>query len=327
MGTRRLHILGSLRSGLHTAQIDAIELACLDCSYEPIEHDDIAVALADIQNEPHAMVLLEPKTLIEMMTEHGFSPNGQTILCTLERENPLIAPYSSSLGSLRYVVGAATPSMMRGTLSSILEFQVTRKARGLLSRLLQVQCLQSEKKVLVDSAERGPIQDQVTDFFTRQIAEFKDQIVSGTSSYPKNMGDVLDEFLMNAIWDACPSREHADRSKSVILQQGETVSIETACDGTNLALSVSDSHGSFPKSAILKPLRYALGLRDDAKINEGPGGAGLGLYLVVQKVAALSYEVERGKMTRAVAVMRGDQSLRDMQKKPKTVLFFETETL
>jgi hypothetical protein len=137
------------------------------------------------------------------------------------------------------------------------------------------------------------------------------------------MGDIVDELLMNAIWDAHPVRRTADRSIPPCLDEGETIEVECQCDGTNLSLSVTDHHGSFPTGAANKPMRYALGFRNEPQLNEGPGGAGLGLLMTLQKVAALSIEIEAGKVTRSVALLRGDQPLREMQRRPRSVLIFE----
>ena len=323
MTSRRFHIVASLKNRLQNGQVDAIELACMDCGYEVFEHETLELALPDLQSNSQALLMLDTKTLVELIDVHKISPNSQVILCASDRENPELAAYTSELAGMRYVIGAPLPNVMRGVLASILEFRITGSLRGLMPRLLQLQSFDRATRTLTNSAQRGAIQDFVTDFFAEKLAAHKEQMVGGTSSYPKNIGDVVDEFLMNAIWDAAQSRVHQDRTKPTPLDDGEEVLAECVCDGVNLALTVTDPHGSFPAQAFLKPLRYALGFRGDTKVNDGPGGAGLGLFMILQKVTALSYEVEKGKITRAVALLRGDQSMRELQKKPRTVLFFE----
>lgn len=325
MNPRRLHILGELRSTLQSGQIDAIELSCQDCGYEMVEASDPHSATREARAHKETMILCTPATLRELIEAHRFLPNPQTILCATERENPDLASFNEEFSGLRYVIGAPTPSVIRATLGSILEFRIARQTRGIMARLIEIDRLRSESCVLTNSSQRSEIQDFVTDFFTRQLADFKEQMVSGISSYPKNIGDIVDELLMNAIWDANEKRVHLDRTQPTQLDRNERITVECACDGQNLILCVSDSHGTFPAHAFLKPLRYALGLRDEPKLNEGVGGAGLGLFMILQKVAVLSYEVEKGHITRAVALLRGDQSLRELQKKPRTVLLFEAE--
>lgn len=323
MTARQLYLSGELRARLHSAQLDAIELACMDCSYEPIEPDDLEAALVDLGANPHAFLMVDVPTLIMLMESRGFAPSEQVIVVALDRENQGIAPHMELMAQVRYVIGAPLPILLRGVLAAILEYRIIGGVRGVLPRLLQLQTLEHTLYTLNNSSEKGGMQDKVTEFFTQVLAKHKETSVSGTSSYPKGLGDIVDEFLMNAIWDASPTREFADRTQATDLDEGEQVLIECDCDGQNLGLTVTDSHGTFPSRAFIRPIRYALGLKDDARVNEGPGGAGLGLYMILQKVVILCFEIERGKLTRAVAVLRLDQSLRDMQKKPKTVLFFE----
>lgn len=323
MTSRRLHIVASLKNRLQNSQVDAIELACMDCGYEVCEHNTLGTAVTELKKSTHNMLMLDTKSMVELLDSQKVLPTDQFILCASDRENPALARYSTELAGLRYVIGAPLPHVMRAALASILEFRMTSSLRGFMPRLLQLQNFESAAQILTNSAQRSSIQDFVTDFFAQKLAKHKDQMVGGTSSYPKNIGDVVDEFLMNAIWDAAQNRVLQDRTKPTALDAGEEVLVECVCDGVNMALTVTDPHGSFPATAFLKPLRYALGLREGTKVNDGPGGAGLGLFMILQKVTALSYEVEKGKITRAVALLRGDQSMRELQKKPRTVLFFE----
>jgi hypothetical protein len=130
---------------------------------------------------------------------------------------------------------------------------------------------------------------------------------------------------MNAIWDANPEHNRRGRTEVCVLEEGKEVVIECSCDGVNLALSVEDRQGTFPWAALFGPLSFALGTKPELKINEGPGGAGLGLYMVLQRTSILSFEVKRDQFTRVTAILRLDESARDMQARPKTVLVFEDQ--
>jgi hypothetical protein len=71
---------------------------------------------------------------------------------------------------------------------------------------------------------------------------------------------------------------------------------------------------------------FSLGFKGENKINEEQSsGAGIGLFMILQKIGVLVFEVEKGKATRATAIARGDQPLRDMQKTTRTLLFYEKE--
>jgi hypothetical protein len=322
MTDRTLHLSKALKETLHGAQLDALELACIDCSFGLRDAATPADLLAGINDSSISMVALAVSDLVALALAEAALPGRRIIVVPTERENPALAGLADRLSPLRYVVGAQTPALMRGLLASILSF----RSHGAVGGLLQSQPVgpfARETYKLTHSSQRALFQEKVTAFFESQMAAHKAQCVSGTGSFPKNAGDVLDEFLMNAIWDACLSRNEMDRTRTFALPEHESVSVECASDGVNLILTVSDGFGTFPETSMVKPVRHALGLKPAAQINEGPGGAGLGLYMILQKVACLAYEVHRGGSTRAIALLRTDQSLRELQKRPRSVLFFE----
>lgn len=312
-----------LRAKLHYAHIDAIELAAGDCCFDMIEDQPTSAIVQEMSEEKDCFYVTDPAGLLNAVTKHGLVPDYRTILLLSEKDNSILTPISSVVGNLRYVLGAPNPSLLRGFIASALEFDLSQQIRGIVPRLLNTEGLHSKTIVLKDIAIRSGVQEQVVEFFTEQLQIHKATLVNGITSYPKYMGDIVDEFLMNAIWDAHPTRRVADRSVAPQLDEGEQIEIECQCDGANLALAVTDHHGTFPSSAVAKPVRYALGFKDEPQLNEGPGGAGLGLLMTLQKVAALSIEVEAGQLTRSVAVLRGDQPLREMQRRPRSVLVFE----
>jgi hypothetical protein len=240
-----------------------------------------------------------------------------------EKDNTLLSGISKQLGNIRYLLGAPSPALLRGMIASILEFSLSNEIRGMLPRILKPEGLDSLKLEIKESSFRPKAQELVIEFFSEQLQKHKASLATGITSFPKYMGDVVDEFLMNAIWDAHPARKVMDRSTPPTLDSDEVIDLECLCDGAHLSLSVTDHHGTFPSNAFAKPIRYALGFKDEPQLNEGPGGAGLGLLMTLQKVAALSIEVEAGKITRSVALLRGDQSLRDMQRRPRSVMIFE----
>jgi hypothetical protein len=275
------------------------------------------------------MAALGVSDLVSLAVNETPLPGHRIVVIPTERENPALAGISERLSSLRYVIGAPNPGFLRGLFSGVVTFHAQKNTpgqgvTGVASRLIHGDRVARETFLLTQSSQRPALQEKVTAFFQAQMELRKDGFVTGTGSFPKNVSDVLDEFLMNAIWDACRAREACDRSLPISLPEGEQVCIEVLCDGENLVLAVDDVHGTFPPSSMSKPIRHALGLKPPAQINEGPGGAGLGLYMILQKVACLAFEVERGRRTRALAILRADQSLRELQKRPRSVIFFET---
>lgn len=328
MSSRNLHIATQTLGLLPSEQIDAIELACLDCKYE-LNETLPNKAIEDIQRNKEALLLTDLESLLSLAKTHTSLPLDRIIVSsqsTNALSNPKIQSQFNAIGDIPFLLGTAFPNLTRTVLASILEYQLTRQSgfRGLCSRLFKVEALKHFKHRLQNSGEREELQNQVSEFFTAELSLYKNDLASGIASYPKNIADVLDEFLMNAIWDANPIRENAERTVQAELGHDELVEVTYGFDGTNMVLSVEDHHGTFPIKAMRGPIRYALGLKDETRINEGPGGAGLGLFMVLQKVALLAIEVQEGKRTRAIAVLRADVSMREMQKRPRTVLFFKS---
>lgn len=313
----------ALRTKLHYAHLDAIELGAGDCGFNLIDDQSTSAICNEMNDDPGCFYITDPAGMLAATTMHGLKLDHRTILLLSDKDNSILSPIGPLLGNIRYVMGAPNPSLLRSFVAAALEFELSKQIRGIVPRLVNPHCLNTSTIVLKDVGVRSRVQESVIEFFEQQLQIHKSSLVNGVTSYPKYMGDVVDEFLMNAIWDAHPLRKTADRSIPAHLDEGEQIEIECQCDGTNLTLSVVDHHGSFPSSAVIKPIRYALGFRDEPQLNEGPGGAGLGLLMTLQKVAALSIEVEAGQLTRSVAVLRGDQPLREMQRRPRSILIFE----
>lgn len=233
----------------------------------------------------------------------------------------------AKLESIRYLIGTKSPDFFESMICAVLAFHRNfdnpSPSSELANYFIDKSKLKTSRLTLSRSTQRAEMQNLVQKFFDEQIGQSRAKLAPGISSYPKNISDVLDEFLMNAIWDANPHREHLARNVPTQLDENESVEIECGFDGTYLTLSVVDAHGTFPARALRGPIRYALGIKETAKLNEGPGGAGLGLYMVLQKVAALAFEIERGQTTRATAVLRADTSLREMQRQPRSLLMFD----
>jgi hypothetical protein len=149
-------------------------------------------------------------------------------------------------------------------------------------------------------------------------------IPSGATEFARMAGDVLDEFLMNSIWDANPARVSVDRSIPVFLKPDEVVRVEWGVDGNLLAVSVTDPFGTFRRDNLHKYTDEVLGLRKQrqVKINRHGPGAGIGLHMVMRRVSGLVINVAPGVATEFVALFDVTKSSRFLSKGPKTFHFF-----
>ncbi len=325
MSLTTLHILGPIQERMDPKDYATLSSVCSSLELPirmDLQHSEIGQQLA---SHPNDILLTDVSALATLMGEFGFSPNKRTILVSFDRENPSLENHIEGLKQLCFLISTSNSELFKASVCTALQHLLAQKLIGIDSALINKSTEKKLVRKLTNSTERVKNQEAITEFFSEQLAIHQKQMAPGISSYPKNMADVLDELLMNAIWDANKDRGDADRSISVSLTNDETISVEATCDGQTFLLSVTDSHGTFPAFVIHQSIRYCLGFREAATLNEEGRGAGLGLYLILQKVTALTVEVKRGKLTRVCAILRCDQSLRDMQKRPRTIIFLEDE--
>jgi hypothetical protein len=128
--------------------------------------------------------------------------------------------------------------------------------------------------------------------------------------YLENIEKVVDELLMNALYDApvddtsqisakAPARRGSDDALSDKLEQKAVV--QYACDGQRFVVSVRDNYGTLKKETVLQYLDKCL--HADQQIDRKEGGAGLGLYIVTNSVSRYMINVNPGTATEAVCVL------------------------
>lgn len=172
------------------------------------------------------------------------------------------------------------------------------------------------------SEERAWFVETLTDF----VAGLEGIIPSGAREFGRKAGEVLDECLMNAIWDANPSRSLRDRSVPVFLKPNEAVRVEWGMDGSLLALSVTDPFGTLKKEDMAKFQEEVVGSRTKKQItiNRTGPGAGIGLHMVLRRVSGLVINLNPGVATEFIALFDITRSPRFLSKGPKTFHFFST---
>jgi len=106
------------------------------------------------------------------------------------------------------------------------------------------------------------------------------------------LASVVDELLMNALYDTPAIRTSAPRA---VLRWG--------ADDRVIAISVGDAFGALRQRDVIDHVRRARRERGRPRSEAGAGrGAGIGLYLVLGNVASLVVNVEAGKRTEVVCL-------------------------
>jgi len=145
-----------------------------------------------------------------------------------------------------------------------------------------------------------------------------------TNTYAQFAVEVQEELLMNAIWDANPKLKDVDRREPVALLPQETVQVEWSFDGTHLAIGVRDPFGSFEKQTIQKYLKF-LFITDKKlmiRLQQEAAGAGLGLFMILERLSSLIVTVSPSKTTEMIAILNLTTNPKAFSKKQRSFQFF-----
>ncbi len=162
------------------------------------------------------------------------------------------------------------------------------------------------------------------DRFMRYVSGLEGIIPYGTQEFSRMTGEVLDELLMNAIWDANPRRNNISRNTPVILEDSEGVHIEWGVDGNTLAVGVRDPFGTLKKDTFFRYQDEVLGIKKTSQVvvNANSAGAGIGLHMMLRRASGLVVNTTEGFATEVIALFDLARSTRSIQKTSKTLHYF-----
>ncbi len=160
--------------------------------------------------------------------------------------------------------------------------------------------------------------------FIDYVSGLEGVIPSGAHEFSRMTGEVLDELLMNAIWDANPARCAADRNTPVILDSSEGVKVEWGVDGNILAVAVRDPFGTFKKELLVRYQEDVFGIRkaNQIAVNKIGSGAGIGLHMVLRRASGVVINSTPTFATEVIALFDLAKNSRHATKGPKTLHFF-----
>jgi anti-sigma regulatory factor (Ser/Thr protein kinase) len=138
---------------------------------------------------------------------------------------------------------------------------------------------------------------------------------------------VTDEFITNALYNAPVNsdgvRRYADRSRTlpVELPLRNAVELRFACDGERFGLSTTDPFGSLTADRV--QVNLARGLRRGSdQVVEGTGGAGVGLYRILDSVSHFAINIEPGQRTELIGLLDIRGSYRNLASKGRSLNLF-----
>ncbi len=122
--------------------------------------------------------------------------------------------------------------------------------------------------------------------------------------YLEQIERVVDELLMNALYDAPvdeegqPVFEKVSTRDRLGMRLEQKALLQYGCDGERFVVAVRDHYGTLEKKVILRYLDKCL--HAEQQIDRKEGGAGLGLYIVMNSVTKYSVNLQPGVATEAV---------------------------
>jgi hypothetical protein len=154
-----------------------------------------------------------------------------------------------------------------------------------------------------ESVRNAQDRSQVRESLIQFVRSFELGLGRSLDGISLHAASVQEELIMNAVWDANPTKMQSDRRVFPSIEERDAVSIEWAFDGHFLAISVSDPFGTFPLSILNKYREFLYSKNQDKMVTlrmDGEG-AGIGIFMVLKRVGCLEVSVKEGSRTQVVA--------------------------
>ncbi len=216
------------------------------------------------------------------------------VICILPRSN--LAAVVDTMQSSDRVAGLLTTENFD-----------SRELSALATRVLAGDIFGLEKMIhwgtLVHSQLVGDYQEKSVAI--SQISEFA-ELMGVRRKYRESIEQCVDEMLMNALYDApvdengAPLFSEIPTKTRISLRVEQKVVVQYACDGKRFAVSVRDAFGTLERATVLRYLHKCL--HSEQQIDRKVGGAGLGLYMMVNAASAVLFNVLPGVATEVVCV-------------------------
>lgn len=133
--------------------------------------------------------------------------------------------------------------------------------------------------------------------------------------------DVIDELIMNAIFDAPRSdelghyRRPLDRAAKFELTEREQVKLKAIVGPDLIGFSVRDRFGSLALEKVIHSIHLNFQSSEYDTSTEGPG-AGLGVFKVFKSAMNILYLIEPGQRTEAIVLLPNSSSFREFKLGP-----------
>ena len=138
---------------------------------------------------------------------------------------------------------------------------------------------------------------------------------------------VADEFIMNAVYNAPVTEDNIRPYASVMrtlpveLPQSDCARLQIACDGSFLYLAVRDRFGSLGSDKVTQYLNRCYRGGED-QIESKQGGAGMGLYFIVESLNKVMFNLVKGQATEVIGMVDVSGSYKEYAGRAKSYHLF-----
>ncbi len=168
-----------------------------------------------------------------------------------------------------------------------------------------------------------------TEIHSRVVGDFQDrslcmsqidqfvELAAVPRRYRGPIEQCIDEMLMNALYDAPVGAqgEHIftgiPTRTRIEYRTEQSVVVQYACDGERFAVSVRDAFGSLDRKTVLRYLHKCM--HAEEQIDRKAGGAGVGLYLMLNAATVVYFSVVPGIATEATCIFDLGPSKRQLE--------------
>jgi hypothetical protein len=141
------------------------------------------------------------------------------------------------------------------------------------------------------------------------------------AEYARRTCELLDELVLNAVFDANPRFQQSPRNEPFLLSESESVIVTWGFDGEIFGLSVTDRFGLLGKETIV---RYLDETFDQGDMQTRKSG-GLGLKLIFERLHQFIVNVQPGQKTEIICLSKFERRLKDFDNKLRSFHFFSTQ--
>lgn len=262
------------------------------------------------------------RRFVELLREANPKSLARVVVLQRRLDNPVLAELFATVG-IDHFVGRHGGSSQNQDLIDEAELIVTAKKIldqdffG-LEKYLPGWGVQLHRYKIGSIAEKNAAAGQLENFLNR---------IDCAAAIGPAVGLVAEELLMNAVFSAPQTPEgkprYASRNRAdeIELDPHEQCHFTFGCDGRHLGISVVDPFGSLQRKELVRYLSPSF-LGTPGKMEDKQGGAGLGLYMSLNSVTQMAFNIIPGDRTEVIALFFIRSGARAFRSSARSLNFF-----